>query len=93
MEIFNAVNEILPNHYAVLYNLGNIYALSGDVESAIDLYTQTIDKNPNAAEAWYNRGLIHFMQNDKVNGCIDMGKAGEQGVKQAYLLIHRFCRR
>lgn len=93
VEIFNAVNETLPNHYVVLYNLGNVYALSGDIESAVNYYTQAIDKNPNAAEAWYNRGLIHFMQNDKVNGCIDMGKAGEQGVKQAYLLIHRFCRR
>lgn len=90
--IYKWLNELLPNSSTIHYNMGNIYALSGKISAAEEEYTKAISINPNSPEAWYNRGLIKFMQNDKVNGCKDMGKAGELGVKQAYLLIHRFCR-
>ena len=93
LEILEQLNSIMPNHYIILYNIANIYALSGNMESAIDLYSQAIKANSSFAEAWYNRGLIHLMQKDNNLGCVDMGKAGELGIKQAYLLIHRFCRR
>ncbi len=93
LDILDLLDDLVPNHYIVHYNLGNIYALSGNMSDAIQLYSQAIQVNPSMAEAWYNRGLIRIMLNDKNNGCIDMGKAGEMGVKQAYLLIHRFCRR
>lgn len=92
LEIFSEIAQKLPTKSIMLYNLGNIYALSGDIDKAQLKYSEAIEINSNSAEAWFNRGLLHFMQNDKPNGCIDMGKAGELGLKQAYLLIHRFCR-
>lgn len=93
LELLEKLNGLMPNQHIVLYNLANIYALSGNVDTAIELYSQAIKSNSNFAEAWYNRGLIHLMQKDNIQGCVDMGKAGELGIKQAYLLIHRFCRR
>ena len=63
------------------------------MDSAIEPYDKAIALNPHLAEAWYNKGLIHLMLKDNERGCSDLGKAGEMGIRQAYLLIHRFCRK
>jgi tetratricopeptide (TPR) repeat protein len=91
--ILEHLQKVSPTQSVVLYNLGNINALAGNMDSAISYFSKSIETNPLMAEAWYNRGLIHLMQNENNEGCIDMGKAGELGIKQAYLIIHRFCRR
>lgn len=93
MEMLGELKEVLNNHPVILYNIGNIYALSNQIDQATRYYSQAIEQNAGLAEAWYNRGLIHFMLKENQQGCIDMGKAGELGIRQAYLLIHRFCRR
>lgn len=93
IEILQNILVAYPNQPIVLYNLGNINALSGNLNEAMNFYSKSINSNPSLAESWYNRGLIHLMQKENVQGCIDMGKAGELGIKQAYLIIHRFCRR
>lgn len=92
LEILNLLegNEFLQP--LVNYNKGNIYTLSSDFESAKILYSKALAINPYIPEAWYNRGLINLMQKETDLGCSDLGKAGELGIKQAYLLIHRFCR-
>ena len=93
IDILNSITLDSKNQYIILYNKGNIYALANQMDMAIELYTNALDANPKIAEAWYNRGLIHFMQKQNEEGCVDMGKAGELGIKQAYLLIYRFCKR
>ncbi len=93
LEINKELMHQLDNNVVILYNQGNVYALAGHMEEAIEYYTKALVNDPDMAPAWYNRGLIHFMQKENQQGCIDMGKAGELGIKQAYLLIHRFCRR
>jgi tetratricopeptide (TPR) repeat protein len=93
MEMLEDLTYSLPNSYAVHYNIANIYALSNKMNKAIEHYTKAIELNPSFGEAWYNRGLIQFMQKKTEEGCLDMGKAGEQGIRQAYLLIYRFCRK
>ncbi|MGB4536002.1 MAG: tetratricopeptide repeat protein [Tenuifilaceae bacterium] len=93
LELLNLLDNLMPDHYIVQYNKANIFALSGDMDSAIELYDKAIALNPHLAEAWYNKGLIHLMLKDNEKGCSDLGKAGEMGIRQAYLLIHRFCRK
>lgn len=92
IELLNELKNLIPNQEIVNYNLGNIYALTGNTTIAKEKYSQAIATNPNMAEAWYNRGLINLMNNNKSDGCIDMGKAGELGLKQAYFIISRFCK-
>ncbi|HDP55464.1 MAG TPA: tetratricopeptide repeat protein [Bacteroidetes bacterium] len=87
----NLVNEY-PNYPYFTYNLGNLYTHSYQFNKAIETYTLAIELNPNIAEAWYNRGLIRLMQKQNEQACYDLGKAGEMGIRQAYLLIHRFCK-
>ena len=93
IEILNSIVLDSTNQYIALYNKANIYALANQMDTAKALYTESLAINPKLAEAWYNRGLIHFMQKQNEEGCVDMGKAGELGLKQAYLLIYRFCKR
>jgi len=93
LESLNKLEDIYSKHQIVLYNKGNIFAYSGEMEKAIDYYTKACKTDPDLAEAWYNRGLIYIMLKDTENGCRDLGVAGEKGIKQAYLLIHKFCRK
>ena len=42
-------------------------------------------------DAYYNRGLVLIYLKDKEKGCIDLSRAGELGVEDAYSVINRYC--
>ena len=73
------------------YNLGNLYCQSGDLPEAIVQYTKALEVFPNLSEAYYNRGLVLIYLKDKEKGCIDMSKAGELGIPEAYSVINKYC--
>ena len=58
---------------------------------AIEQYTKAIDLYPALAEAYYNRGLILIYVKDREKGCIDLSKAGELGIEDAYSVIGKYC--
>jgi tetratricopeptide (TPR) repeat protein len=62
-----------------------------DYNSAILDYSQAIHLNPDLAEAYFNRGLTYIYLDQLNNGCGDLSKAGELGIKSAYGVIKRFC--
>lgn len=93
IKLLEELVRVHPNNPYFLYNLGNLYTLSSQFENAVLYYSLAIEHNANIAQAWYNRGLIRLMQRENELACSDLGKAGEMGIKQAYLLIHRFCKR
>ena len=61
--------------------------LSGRMPEAIEDYTRAIELNPSFGEAYYNRGLIQIYLKDTRKGCLDMSKAGELGVADAYKVL------
>lgn len=73
------------------YNLGNLYCLSGELPEAIAQYTEAIRLYPNLAEAYYNRGLVQIYVQDREKGCMDLSKAGELGIEDAYGVIKKYC--
>jgi tetratricopeptide (TPR) repeat protein len=73
------------------YNLGNLYSLSNDLPEAIKQYTQALELYPYLAEAYYNRGLVLIYLKDKDKGCLDISKAGELGIQEAYSVIKKYC--
>ena len=83
--------RLRPDFPYTYYNLGNLYCLSGDMPGAIAQYTRAIDLYPSLAEAWYNRGLVLIYVQDKEKGCLDLSKAGELGIGDAYNVISRYC--
>ena len=72
------------------YNRANLQALSGRLPEAFDDYTKAIKLNPNFAEAYYNRGLIQIYMKDTRKGCLDISKAGELGIEEAYEVLREY---
>ena len=56
---------------------------------AIDTYTRAMELHPGFAEAYYNRGMILLGLKDTRKGFLDMSRAGELGIEEAYGLISR----
>ena len=59
--------------------------------SAIEDYNMAIRLYPYMGDAYLNRGLVLIYLKDKEKGCIDLSRAGELGVEDAYGIINRYC--
>ncbi len=86
-----AADRILPGVPYVYFNLGNLYCLSSKFVESVDNYTKAISVYPYMGDAYYNRGLVLIYLKDKEKGCIDLSRAGELGVADAYSVIARYC--
>jgi tetratricopeptide (TPR) repeat protein len=83
--------DLMPSFPFSYYNLGNLYCLSGDLPESINQYSKALDIYPSMGEAYYNRGLVLIYLKDKAKGCIDLSKAGELGIEDAYAVIKKYC--
>jgi tetratricopeptide (TPR) repeat protein len=83
--------EIVGDMPYVYYNLGNLYCLSSEHINSIDNYTKAIELYPYMGDAYFNRGLVLIYLKDKEKGCIDLSRAGELGVQDAYGVIKKYC--
>ena len=88
---FMKAAEVAPDFPYTYYNLGNLFCLSEDMLTAISQYTKALDLYPYIPEAYYNRGLVLIFLKDKEKGCLDMSKAGELGIADAYSVIKKYC--
>ena len=86
-----AAAEILPDIPYIYYNLGNLYCLSSEHISSIENYSKAIELYPYMGDAYFNRGLVLIYLKDKEKGCIDLSRAGELGVQDAYGVIKKYC--
>lgn len=82
---------ILPDIPYFHFNLGNLDCLSSDLVGAINEYTNAIKLHPNMGDSYFNRGLVLIYLKDKEKGCIDLSRAGELGVADAYGVISKYC--
>jgi tetratricopeptide (TPR) repeat protein len=87
----NKAAKLLPDFAYIYYNRAGLQALSGNLPEAFDDYTKAIELNPNFAEAYYNRGLVQIFLNDTRKGCLDVSKAGELGIREAYNVLKRYA--
>ena len=82
---------LLPDMPHLYFNRGNLYSLGGDPVRAIGEYTRALDLYPYLADAYFNRGLVQIYLKDREKGCIDMSRAGELGIPDAYGIIKKYC--
>lgn len=77
-QIYNSILINEPDFYFAIYNLGymNLVYLK-EYETAIDYFTQTIDINPEYADAYYNRGFAFELLKDVENSRRDYKKTLE----------------
>ena len=83
--------EVVSDIPYVYYNLGNLYCLSSEHIASLDNYTKAIELYPYMGDAYFNRGLVLIYLKDKEKGCIDLSRAGELGVADAYGVIKKYC--
>lgn len=88
----NSVLKLYPDFAYAWYNRANLMARSGKLPEAYDDYTRAIELNPQFAEAYYNRGLVQIFMKDTRKGCLDISKAGELGIDEAYELLQHYAR-
>ena len=91
IEDMKSAAEIVPDLPYVYYNLGNLYCLSSEHVSSIENYTKAIELYPYMGDAYFNRGLVLIYLKDKEKGCIDLSRAGELGIQDAYGVIKKYC--
>jgi len=63
----------------------------GAYRGAIEDYNKAIEINPKSADAYYGRGLAKLGLGQKDSGCLDLSKARELGVDEAYKIIKEHC--
>lgn len=64
-EIFKLALKLNPNDSEVLFNLGNLYNATNQLELARNNYLQALQLRPDFAEAHYNLGLIYSKMGNK----------------------------
>lgn len=82
---------VVTNIPYIYYNLGNLYCLSSEHIASLENYTKAIELYPYMGDAYFNRGLVLIYLKDKEKGCIDLSRAGELGVADAYGVIKKYC--
>ena len=87
----NKAVKLFPDFAYAYYNRANLLALSGSLPEAFEDYTKAISLNPAFAEAYYNRGIIQLFMKDTRKGCLDLSKAGELGITEAYEVLKRYA--
>jgi len=71
--------------------MGNTKVKKKDYLGAINDYSKAIELEPDFAEAYFNRGLTRIFLDDMEGGSLDLSKAGELGLTDAYNVIKRYC--
>ncbi|MCC8035338.1 MAG: tetratricopeptide repeat protein [Rikenellaceae bacterium] len=86
----NKAAKLLPDFAHIYYNRGILLARSSRMPEAFEDFTRAIELYPDFAEAYFNRGLIQIYMKDTRKGCLDLSKAGELGMREAYEILKEY---
>ncbi|OQY03859.1 MAG: hypothetical protein B6I20_04165 [Bacteroidetes bacterium 4572_117] len=91
LEDYNKALGLKPDYAIIYYNRANLKVRAKSYTSALYDYNRAIQLEPEFAEAFYNKALIHIHLKEFKLACSALSKAGELGLKQAYVVIKRYC--
>ena len=77
IEVLNNLLKIDPGNKQGIVNLSNAHAQTGDQNTAIKIYDKVISKNSRDPDFYFNRGKLHFWENDFVLAANDFVKVVE----------------
>lgn len=81
---------IVPNSGVHLMYRGQCKEKVNDFYGALSDFNKAITFDPTNGEAYLSRGCLKCKRNDN-EGCIDLSKAGELGLSEAYALMQMYC--
>lgn len=85
-----AQSEKIPRNAALAYYIrGNVHAYTGEVDRAIEDYSQAIRRNPKHAEAYNNRGNAYGRKGDTERALADHNEAVKLAPKSPPALKNR----
>ena len=87
----NAVLALDPDNPFAWFNRGFVNSRMGNYRASIDDFAQAIKLREDFAEACYNRGLMNIILSENRQGCLDLSRAGELGITDAYKVMKRYC--
>ncbi len=87
---YHKVLEIDPDFLYARYNIGYSRFMMEDYRGALTEFS-LVTKEKKIAEAHFNKALLQIFLEQKEEGCIELGIAGELGLKKAYSVIRKFC--
>ncbi len=88
---YQSVLYMNPNFIFSWFNMANTKVKKRDYVNAINDYSKAIMLEPDFGEAYFNRGLTRIYMNDLEGGALDLSRAGELGLTEAYNVIKRYC--
>jgi tetratricopeptide (TPR) repeat protein len=88
---YNKVLSLDSEFSFAWYNRGFVNSRMGNYRLAADDFSKVIALRNDFAEAFYNRGLISILLSDNHQGCLDLSRAGELGITDAYRVMKRYC--
>jgi tetratricopeptide (TPR) repeat protein len=91
IEDYESLLYMNPNFIFAWFNMANTKVKKRDYLHAINDYNKAIALEPDFGEAYFNRGLTRIYMNDLEGGALDLSRAGELGLTEAYNVIKRFC--
>lgn len=87
----NKAAKLNPDIPHIYYNRGNLHALAGNFPEAFRDYSHALNLDPLLAEAYFNRGLVQIYMRDTRKGLLDVSKAGELGIGEAYTVLKLYA--
>ncbi len=91
LDDFSKTISLRPDLFFAYYNRAFIYLKQKKYEEAIVDLNKAIELEPEFAEAFFNRGLTKIFLDDTNGGALDLSRAGELGLVEAYSVIKRYC--
>jgi tetratricopeptide (TPR) repeat protein len=88
---YESILYMNPNFIFAWFNMANTKVKKRDYANAVKDYTKAISLEPDFGEAYFNRGLTRIFLNDLEGGALDLSRAGELGLTEAYNVIKRYC--
>ncbi|MGL5785524.1 MAG: tetratricopeptide repeat protein [Bacteroidales bacterium] len=89
MRDYDRAIELNPRFAYAYFNRANVRSAQKDFRNAVLDLDQAIRIDPEFAEAYFNRGLLYIYLDQNEKGFVDLSKAGELGMSEAYNIIKR----
>ncbi|MBR9832094.1 tetratricopeptide repeat protein [bacterium] len=90
---FKKAVSLDPQFSYAYYNMSFVQNKNEEYNASLESLHKAIALKPNFGQAYFNRGLTYLYLKRTDQGCTDLGKAGELGIKEAYNIILRYCKK